>query len=137
MAAYVAHLSDHHQTVRRSVSKPQVLNTQSKSARMEKVEDELVGKVFDSHPNRQRAFDRLMGDLEDVSCELSSSAILPLETTAEQLRRIEQIENLLVAATVNYHPNSQIALEALLDDVVGDAPTLPSEFFDSDWDGLA
>jgi hypothetical protein len=51
-------------------------------------------------------------------------------------QKIEQIETLVIAAMLESHPNSEKAWDHLLDDVVGDAPTLPPEFFDKDWDGL-
>ena len=105
----------------------------SRAAKLEELENAFIDRIFDTHPNRERAMDRLLDDLNKNTNAPMARNAMPV-ASAEQL---ERIETLLVAASLDAHPNSAKAWDNLLDDVIGDAPTLPPEFYDRDWDGLA
>lgn len=90
-----------------------------------------------NHPNREAALDHLLADVSSGAVRPAPSSRAAMLHDFHNPQRLTLIENLLVAAVLETHPNREKALDRLLDDVVGDMPTLPPEFFDRDWDGLA
>ena len=103
----------------------------SRDARMQEVEDRLLARVIETHPHRDEALDRLMYDLLGVDAD-SGGRTLMVRPCVSSVARLRRVEALLVAATVDNHPNRERALDRLIDDL------FPSDdqTWDNDWDGM-
>lgn len=95
------------------------------AATLQRLEDALRGSLLDLHPNRQRAMDRLLRDLEGTGKDErppahARRAVSAAACTPERLRRIE---DMLVGAVIDSHPKRNTSLDRLLADLGGGSAT--------------
>ena len=110
---------------------------------LKRIEDALLDALLDHHTNRDNALDRLLDDMDRLDPDRVPATTgrggLPAEEKATGVRKA-RIEELLVAAVLDNHPNRNAALDRILDDieVVSERQIAQYEMqFDNDFDGLA
>ena len=113
-----------------------------------RVEDALLDAILDNHRNRDSALDRLLDDMACVDRrhrdEMEAAAgdddapALPVDGYA--VPKLQRIEQLLVAAVLDNHPNRNRALDRLFDDIEAEEARERAQFdmtCDNDFDGMA
>src|SRR5581483_7660557 len=122
----------------------------SRAAKLQDMEDRLIAKMLnaDGDPRSDRALDRLLDDIERVRPErvhrhrgrlAHPRAALLHGRVGSVASRLHRIDDLLVAAVIDRHPNRDGALDRLLDDLSIDEERERAEFdrgYDNDFDGL-
>jgi hypothetical protein len=130
-----------HKVVRREikVQPGRHLEPGSRDARLQDIEDRLLAKMIATHGNRERALDRLLHDVLEPTHQPSTPRALPLQGDRCVSKRLHQIEDLLLAAVIENHPNAERAMDRLcedLDESDAGAPLAPAAW-DNDWDGMS
>jgi hypothetical protein len=116
-------------------------------AQLKRVEDALLERLIDAHPNRQTALDRLVDDIARHDVLYIHPAPMPVPAPVpESFDNRERVEQLLVAAVVmGNHRNQTRALDRILGEIAAPPqaacfvadPEDYAAFVDNDFDGLS
>jgi len=109
----------------------------TRASKLETIEEKLLAQAFDHHRHREAALDAALDDMAVLSAEVNRSRQRPL--LLRSTAKLEQIEDLLLAAIIRTHPNGEQALDRLMADVSthdGDEEE-PEPMIDNDFDGLS
>ena len=114
---------------------------------LKRIEDALLDSLLDTHANRDNALDRLLDDMarvestERTATERTSTAgVRPFCDEALGESKVQRIEDLLVAAVMDNHPNRGRALDRIFDDLEAQEQHARANYdagVDTDFDGLS
>ena len=109
---------------------------------LKRVEDALLDALLDTHANADNALDRLLGDMEMTEAgerNARTDDYAALEAVLARPSKKSRIEELLVAAVLDNHPNRNAALDRIFDDlqVLEEEAARYNMSVDNDFDGLA
>jgi hypothetical protein len=111
---------------------------------LKRIEDALLDALLDHHVNRDNALDRLLDDMNALekksAAEPKSRSSRSAAEKSFEVGKAARIEELLVAAVLDNHPNRNQALDRILADIniVDDEEIARFDMqVDSDFDGLA
>ena len=129
-----------------SVARPQSGSTKRSKRTMvladvelKRVEDALLDALLDHHENRDNALDRLLDDMMRVEVK-QDAASADAAADAFGAMKVQQVEELLVAAVMDNHPNRHKAIDRFFDDIEAREARARAEFdmqIDNDFDGLS
>ena len=127
-----------------AASKPLAVTAQRIAAsKLQDTEDRLLEQAIEHHPHAEMALDGAIDDMAALSAELAQSRRRPL--LLRSTTHLNRIEDLLLEAVIRTHPNRELALDRLMNDVIcggeSDPPVIDEEAafdmsFDNDFDGL-
>ena len=109
---------------------------------LKRIEDALLDSLLETHVNRDNALDRLLADMEQVEAGeragLAGEAFVPAAAPFAAPSKRAKIEELLVAAVLDNHPNRNAALDRIFADLsADDEAAIYDMSIDNDFDGMA
>lgn len=104
---------------------------------LKRIEDALLESLLDTHTNRDNALDRLLDDMTRVEADERVTAERSSRTLAAPSKKA-RIEELLVAAVLDNHPNRSNAIDRIFADLsIEEEAARHDMSVDNDFDGLA
>lgn len=109
-------------------------------ATMEAIEDQLFAAAVERHAQDDAAMDRILDDMESLSDRVRHSRRRPL--LLRSAASLQRVEDLLLDAVLQTHPNAERALDRLMEEVSPESSSVEerarAEFdmhVDNDFDG--